>query len=151
MKSRTFSFSWRAVDNILSHILWAVCRYWNPHLVKEVNSMLTTSIGIIDPKLVGWWCSLPLYFMTNQSEECMWVGHTPCYSLPHSCFKKPFPEGHERVQIFWVLAAHTPCLMLAISSIFLCHNLVSVDWLYSVLASGSKFGLVTILATQFRQ
>ena len=43
MKSRTFGSSSRTIDNIMSHVLWAVMQILKPHQVEEVNCMLPTS------------------------------------------------------------------------------------------------------------
>lgn len=58
---------------------------------------------------------------------------------------KAYPESHQGVWVFWTWAACShylaPCNK---HCTFLYHNLMSIDWLYCVWASGPKFTLVTL-------
>ena len=62
-----YSSSSGIIDNILSHVLWAVCRDWNPHQVEEVNCVLPTSTETPDwvgPEGCWWW--LPITSPPNE-------------------------------------------------------------------------------------
>ena len=78
---------------------------------------------------------------TNQ--RIVQTDHIPWDPLPHLAFKnaqlKPFRK-------FKVLKQEPPVLLDNKCCALFDHNLVSGDWLYSMWASGPKFGSVTVSA-----
>ena len=85
-------------------VYWLVNRYWKPHQMGEVNRMLPTSKYNTNRLESGsWWCWLLITSPpTNQKKVCKLYKSSDSH--------KPFPEIHQRAQVFWAITTYTPCL-----------------------------------------
>lgn len=71
------------------------------------------------------------YLTTHQSENCMNWLQSP-WPLFSRCVLKPTLKNHQEIQVFWALAAHSPCLGTCNKGYTFLHHLVSTNWLCCV-------------------
>ena len=130
-------------------IFWAIsfelfCRYWNPYQVEEVKMNAdhkhVDSRPVETRRLI---MLIPNYLTTNQSEECLWADHASYNPLHHPIFKKPFPESHQGVQVFWALTAQTPCFVPTINSAL---SFTTIQYEHIQIWFSNKSGLLSVIA-----
>ena len=131
-----------AIDNVLSYILWNVLQILKPAADGKVKYMLNTRTQApdrLEPE--DWWCWPPITSPPTNQKNVHRLVTNLVIPLLHPIFKN-FP---------WKPSSNSqPCTLLGPTLGTCCkhctslhHNLVSVDWLCWVVASGPKFGSIT--------